>query len=86
MEKGSEEKMKPAKKHRPNWDSGFFMERTDTERVKVPRLEPGKLPRFKKRPFDIQAALKSWRAIGVHLSAEQIREHMAMLKKWEKGE
>jgi hypothetical protein len=78
--------MKPARKHRPNWDDASYLMRTDPEREEKPRLEGGKLPRFKKQPFDIQAALKSWRAIGVHLSAEQIREHMAMLKKWEKGE
>jgi hypothetical protein len=54
---GSEKEMKPQQKHRPNWDSGFFMERTNVERVKVPRLDPGRLPRFRKRPFDIQKAL-----------------------------
>jgi hypothetical protein len=57
--------MSAKRKHKPNWDSGFFMERTDVERVKVPRLDPGRLPRFRKRPFDIRAALRAWKAIGL---------------------
>src|SRR5215831_10348442 len=75
-------KMKPARKHRPNWDSGFFMERTDPERVKASRREGGKLPRFKRRPFDIQAALRAWKEIGYTNDAAHIREHLGIL--WEK--
>jgi hypothetical protein len=64
-----------------NWDSGFFMERTDPKRVKASRLEGGKLPRFKRRPFD-QAALRAWKEIGYTNDAAHIREHLGIL--WEK--
>jgi hypothetical protein len=64
------------------WDSAFFLERAHTEWKPRPRLE-AKRPRLKSTP-DVQEAIKAWAAIGVKVSAGQIREHSAMIEKWKK--
>ena len=75
--------MKSARKHRPGYDDGFFMARTDPEREAKPRIESRPL-KIRSKKFRMEDALRAWKAIGLKNNPAHIREHMATLKKWER--
>ena len=56
--------MNSARKHF-EWDEGFYLARTDPERIAKPRPqgEPLQLP--KRVPFDGDRIVKAWAAIGL---------------------
>jgi hypothetical protein len=74
--------MKAQRKHRPGWDDGFFMARTDPERVPKPRLKASKfeLPKFE--GFDRWRLVTAWRAVGVMADPERVLGHALMLDFW----
>ena len=58
--------MSAKRKHRPNWDSGFFMARADPEWKPAGRRESER-PAELDEPFsfDWKKCRKAWEAIGV---------------------
>lgn len=72
--------MKSARKY--EWDEGFYLARSDPERVRARPIEPDKLPRFKKQPFDFEACRAAWAAVNVIANEKRIREYMKKLERW----
>jgi hypothetical protein len=67
-----------ARKHRPDWDSGFFMQRTDPEWKPAPRRKSGKLPDVP-FSFDFEACRRAWANVGVIVDEGRIRLHIVEL-------
>jgi hypothetical protein len=73
--------MKPAR--RPNWNHAFFIERTQSERERAPRLED--LPIEIRSRLHVNRAVEIWHEIGAkEVTAASIREHLARLREWER--
>ena len=58
-----EKEMSAKRKHRPNWDEGFFMARADPEWRPAPRDESEPL-KIRSKRFNFEACRKAWAAIG----------------------
>ena len=76
--------MRAARKHRPDWDEAFFLVRTDPERKPAVRRKPSKPLRLGLVPFDFEAARRTWEALGVEITEDRIREHLAELEQWQR--
>jgi hypothetical protein len=76
--------MKPARKHRPNWDDASYLMRTDPEREKKPRLVESEPLRIRSKRFNFETCRGAWLAIGLIQNEGHVRAHMARLKEWER--
>jgi hypothetical protein len=79
----SAKEMSAKRKHRPNWDDGFFMARADQEWRPAPRLESEPL-KIRSKRFNFEACRTAWLTIGLIQSEGHVRAHMERLKAWEK--
>jgi hypothetical protein len=75
--------MNARKNYRPGWDSAFFMERATPEWRPAPRRESEPIRFAEPEPFNFERVRRAWADIGVIANEKWIREHMAMLKKWQ---
>src|SRR4030095_16271052 len=80
--RGSAKEMSAKRKHRPNWDDGFFMARADPERRAGPVGEGGARRRgggeplkIRSKRFNFGACRTAWLAIGLIQSERHVRAH-----------
>jgi hypothetical protein len=68
------------------WDSGFFLERTDVERVRAPRpSSAGSVTIPSTVNFDVGSIRAVWQKnFGLDVSSQHISESWANMQAWER--